>query len=138
MQVSKTSLFVYSSYLCSNNGTYKLLVFRMSSDRNNETRDAVKREIKDIQARCKHECYVIANCPLEAPTVTSEQINEKTLCYIEGLGTQIQNSHTPITADDNILTSQFLKEIKDKTKQVEDYTAFMRGSINDINAEINR
>ena len=110
----------------------------MSSDRNIETRDAVKREIKEIQARCKNEFNVIHNAPLEAPNLSLEQINEKTLCYIEGLGTQIQNSNTPITADDNLLTSQFLKEIKDKTNQVEEYTAFMRGSINDINAEINR
>lgn len=110
----------------------------MSSDRNKETRDAVKREIKEIQARCKHEWNVIDNSPLDAPNIDLEQINEKALCYIEGLGTGIQNSNTPITADDNLLTSQFLKEIRDKTGQVEEYTAFVRGSIHDIDAEVNR
>ncbi|KAJ8724162.1 hypothetical protein PYW07_008142 [Mythimna separata] len=110
----------------------------MSSDRNNETSAAVKREIKEIQARCKHEWNVIDNSPLVAPNVSLDQINEKMLCYIEGMGSEIQNSNTPITVDDNLLTSQFLKEIKDKTNQVEEYTAFMKGSIHDIDAEINR
>lgn len=110
----------------------------MSTDRDNETRDAVKRELKEIKARCKHEWNVIDNSPLDAPNVSLEQINEKTLCYIEGLGTEIQNSYTPITVDGNLLTSQFLKEIKEKTKQVEEYTAFMRGSIHDIDTQINR
>lgn len=110
----------------------------MPSERNKETTDAVKREIKEIQARCKHEWNVIDNSPLDAPNVTLEQINEKKLCYLLGLGTEIQNSNTPITVDDNLLTSQFLTEIKDKTTQVEEYTAFMRGSIHDMDAEINR
>lgn len=114
------------------------LIFRMPSDRNNETRDAVKREIKEIQARCMHEWNVIDNSPLDAPNVSLEQIKEKTLCYIEGLRTEIQNSNTPITADSNILTSQFLKEITEKTGQVEEFAAFMRGSIHDIDTEINR
>ncbi|KAH9630059.1 hypothetical protein HF086_008029 [Spodoptera exigua] len=116
----------------------KVHSLKMSSDRNKETRDAVKREIKEIQARCKHEWNVIDNSPLDTPNIDLQQINEKALCYIEGLGTEIQNSNTPITADDNLLTSQFLKEIRDKTNQVEEYTAFVRGSIHDIDAEINR
>ncbi|XP_075982898.1 uncharacterized protein LOC142981098 [Anticarsia gemmatalis] len=110
----------------------------MPTDRNNETKDAVKREIKEIQARCMHAWNVIDNSPLDAPNTSLEQINEKTLCYIEGLRTEVQNNDTPITADDNLLTSQFLKEIQDKTVQVEELTAFTRGSIHDLDTEINR
>ncbi|CAD0203718.1 unnamed protein product [Chrysodeixis includens] len=110
----------------------------MPSERNNETRDAVKREIKGIQARCMREWNIIDNSPLDEPNVSLEDVHEKTLNYIEGLRNEVQNSNTPITADDNLLTSQFLNEIKEKTGQVEEFTAFMKGSIHDIDAEINR
>nr|XP_021184946.1 uncharacterized protein LOC110372510 [Helicoverpa armigera] len=110
----------------------------MASDRNKETKDDVRREIKELQARCLHQWKVIDNSPLEAPCESLEEINEKKLCYLEGLGMEIQNSNTPITLDENLLTSQFLKEITDKTAQVEEYTAFIKGSIHDTDAEINR
>lgn len=110
----------------------------MSTDRNNETRDAVKREIKETQARCKHMWNVIDNSPLDAPNVSLEQINEKSLCYVDGLRTELLNTDTPIPADINLLTSQFLKEIEEKGTQIEELIAYTKGSINDLNTEINR
>lgn len=110
----------------------------MMTNSNTETQEAVKREIKEIQARCIHAWQVIDNSPLDAPTVSLEQINEKSLRYIEGLRTEIQNTDTPIPVDANLLTSQFLKELHDKTTQVEELTAFTRGSIHDLDTEINR
>lgn len=84
------------------------------------------------------EWNIIDNSPLEEPNLSMEDVHERTINYIEGLRNEVQNSNTPITADDNLLTSQFLNEIKEKTGQVEEYTAFMKGSIHDIDAEINR
>ncbi|CAB3246448.1 unnamed protein product [Arctia plantaginis] len=111
---------------------------KMLTNSNTETQDAVKREIKEIQGRCMHAWNVIDNSPLDAPNLSLDQINEKSLRYIEGLRTEIQNTDTPIPADANLLTSQFLKELHDKTVQVEELTAFTRGSIHDLDTEINR
>lgn len=109
----------------------------MSTDQNNETRDLLRREIKEIQARCMHQWQVIDNSPLE-PTISSEQINERTIRYLEGLRTEVQNTDTPIIADDNLLTSQFLKEMQTKSNQIEELIAFKKGSIHNLDTEINR
>nr|XP_053613689.1 uncharacterized protein LOC128677104 [Plodia interpunctella] len=110
----------------------------MPYERNTETQDTIKREIKALQARCVDTYNVIDNSPSDIPHITPDNANEKALCYVEGLKSDIENSNTPIITDHNLLTSQFLKEIKDKSIQVEELTAYTRGSIRDIENEINR
>ncbi|XP_013193711.1 uncharacterized protein LOC106137432 [Amyelois transitella] len=110
----------------------------MPYERNTQTQDTIKREIKALQARCVDTYNVIDNSPSDIPYITPENANEKALCYIEGLKSEIENSNTPITTDDNLLTSQFLNEIKEKTKQVEELAAYTKGAIHDVENEINR
>lgn len=109
----------------------------MSNERNTETQQALRQEIKAVQSRCIEACNAIENAPPEAP-ITDENVRHKSLCYIEGLRTEINNSHTPINTDVNLITSQFLNGVKEKTAQIEELEVFTRGSIYDIDAEINR
>lgn len=111
----------------------------MSSGRNNETQESLKQEIKAIQAKCVNTCKIIENAPQHALTASSEEItNKKIRNYIEGLRTEVQNSSTLVITDGNLLTSQFLVEMKQKTEQLEEMKAFVKGNIHDMNAEINR
>lgn len=111
----------------------------MSSDRNNETLESLKREIKAIQTNCVNTCHIIENAPPDAPTVASEEITTMRINnYIEGLRTEVQDSNTPFSTDDNLLTIQFLIEMKKKNEEIEELVAFTKGNIHDMNAEINR
>ncbi|CAH0728158.1 unnamed protein product, partial [Brenthis ino] len=94
-------------------------------------------EIKRLKLRCLDACNIIENSPLDA-NITPNNIGDKALCYVEGLRTEIQNSITIIPTDENLIISQFLAEIKDKTEQVEELAAFTRGSICDVDKEIQR
>lgn len=109
----------------------------MPYEGNTQTQQALRQEIKALQSRCVEACNIIENAPPET-SVTDENVEHKSLCYVEGLRTEIINSNTPINTDDNLITSQFLNEIKEKTVQIEELEAFTRGSIYDLDAEINR
>lgn len=109
----------------------------MSSDRNIATQESLKREIKAIQSKCMVSCQ--RSVPLDALTTTSEEIATLRINnYIKALRTEVLNSKTAISMDENLLTSQFLIEMKKKTEHVEDMVAFTKGNIHDMNAEINR
>lgn len=109
----------------------------MPNERNIETQQALKRELKVLQGRCVEAINIIENAPLETH-IDPEIVSEKALCYVEGLRTEIENSNTPITTDENLLTSQFLNEMKEKTSQVEELAAFFQGTIYDVDAQIFR
>lgn len=129
---------------CSFYGLCSILMFlryRMSSDRNNETQESIKREIKAIQAKCVKTYQVIENHQSHQGTLTasSEELTTTRINnYIEGLRTELLNSNTLLFTDDNLLTSQFLIEMKRKTEQLEEMKAFVKGNIHDKNAEIYR
>ncbi|CAK1583252.1 unnamed protein product [Parnassius mnemosyne] len=101
---------------------------------NNETKEALSRELKLLQERCIDAYNVIENSP--DVSLIPNNTEAKALNYVEALRTDIQNSHTAITTDSNLLTSQFLAEMKEKTEQVEELIAFTKGSIHDLDAKI--
>lgn len=109
----------------------------MSDKINNETKEVLSQEIKRIQERCLDTCNIIENAPFDA-SITPHNIGEKALCYVEGLRTELQNSNAAIPTDENLIVTQFLAEMKNKTKQAEELTAFTRGNIFDIDNEIQR
>ncbi|CAH2094265.1 unnamed protein product [Euphydryas editha] len=109
----------------------------MSSKLNIETRENISSEIKRLQERCLDVCNIIENSPLDA-TLTPNNIGEKALSYVEGLRVEVENSQTQIPTDENLIVSQFLAELKEKTKQVEELTEFTRASILDVQNEIKR
>ncbi|CAG4930683.1 unnamed protein product [Parnassius apollo] len=103
---------------------------------NNETKEALTRQLKLLQEQCKYAYNVIENSPDVG--LIPNNIEAKALNYVEALRTDIQNSNTAITTDINLLTSQYLSETKEKTEEVEKFLAFTKGSIYDMNAEIDR
>ncbi|XP_049877611.1 uncharacterized protein LOC126374884 [Pectinophora gossypiella] len=109
----------------------------MPCDRNVETQQAISREIKNIQSRCVEAINIVENAPPEM-SIAPENVTGKSLCYVEGLRTELQNSNTVISTDDNLLTAQFLCDIKEKTNQMQEVAAFLKGAIYDVDAEINR
>ncbi|XP_072930206.1 uncharacterized protein [Epargyreus clarus] len=109
----------------------------MSNSSNSETKEALSREIKQVQLRCLDTCNIIVNSPIDA-LISPNNVDEKAVSYVEGLRTDIQNSSTPIITDSNLITTQFLTEMKQKTEQVDELIAFTRGSIYDVDKEIER
>lgn len=109
----------------------------MSSKINTETKEYLSEEIKRVQLRCLDTCNIIENSPLDA-AITPNNIGSKALFYVEGLRTEIQNSNTPIPTDENLIVTEFLAEMKIKTEQVEELSAFTRGSICDVVEERQR
>lgn len=109
----------------------------MSSNINIETKECLSEEIKRLQLRCLDTCNIIENSPLDA-AITPNNIGVKALSYVEGVRTEIQNSNTPIPTDENLIITEFLAEMKDKTEQVEELAAFTRGTIYDVDKEIQR
>lgn len=105
-------------------------------DGNKETKEALSRELKSLKERCVYACNVIENS--RDIGLIPNNIEEKSLNYVEALRTEIQTSNTNINTDNNLLTSQFLSEMKEKTEQVEELIAFTKGSIYDLEAEIER
>ncbi|XP_059058277.1 uncharacterized protein LOC131851748 [Achroia grisella] len=110
----------------------------MSNNRNKETQEDLKRKIKALQSKCVDTCNVIENSPLNTHLITPDNVSEKSLCYVEGLRSDIENSSTAIITDENLLTAQFLSEMTEKTTQIEDLTAYTKGLVHDVDAEINR
>lgn len=109
----------------------------MSSERDLHTKQAVSDEIRALQERCIEAIDVVGNLISNADT-SSENVAEKALNYTEGLRTEIQNSNTPIITDENRLTAQFLHELKEKTTHIKEMTAFLKGSVFDVDSEIER
>lgn len=109
----------------------------MSSERDVVTKQAVSNEITALRVRCVEALNIIENSPLDIYTST-ENVTTKSLAYVEGVRTVIQDSSTPIPTDKNLLTAQFLNEIKEKTIQVKEINAFLRGCASDVDSENNR
>jgi hypothetical protein len=110
----------------------------MSNDQNTETQDLLKREIKTLKSHCVDAIHVIENAPIDTQYVTPENVPQKKLCYIEGLRRDIENSNSRIITDENLLSAQFLNDMKRKTTEVEELTAYTRGCIHDVDKEITR
>lgn len=109
----------------------------MSSKLNVETKENISSELKRLQQRCLDVCGIIENTPFDAP-LTPDNVGENTLNYVEGLRVEIENSQTQITTDVNLVVSQLLADTKVMTEQVEELVAFTRGSILDVENEIQR
>ncbi|KAM3958860.1 uncharacterized protein ACR2FA_007110 [Aphomia sociella] len=110
----------------------------MSNERNKETQEDLKQKIKALQTQCVETCNIIENSPINLHLINPDNVNDKSLCYIEGIRSDIEDSNTPIITDDNLLTSQFLYEMIEKTKHVEELTAYTKGLVHDVDTEINR
>lgn len=108
----------------------------MSNERDSHTKQEISGEIKVLRERCIEAINTIVNSP--NLYTSRENVTEKTLKYVEGLRTEIDNSNTPITTDENLLTAHFLHELKEKTTHVKEMTAFLRGCVSDVNSEIDR
>lgn len=109
----------------------------MSSKLNVETKENISSEIKRLQQKCLDVCEIIENTPFDA-SLTPDNVGEKALNYVEGLRVEIENSQTQIPTDENLIVSQLLADMKVKTEQVEELIAFTRGSILDVENEIQR
>ncbi|CAG9789142.1 unnamed protein product [Diatraea saccharalis] len=110
----------------------------MSFKRDMDTHNALKTEIKGLKSGCIDAFNLIENSPADTVFITPDNIAERTQTYIEGLKTDIENSNTLIVTDDNLLTGQFLSEIKQKTTELKELIAFTKGSIHDTDKEIIR
>lgn len=99
----------------------------------------VTQNIKDVKYKCAETYEILSNnIPLEMRDITSDNLDEKTLCYVDGVRAEIEAAETPILTDEETLTCQFLAELKDKTSKVEDLIAFKRGLVLDLEDEIGR
>lgn len=116
---------------------FLMLCYRMTSELDVETTQTVSNDIRVLRENCIKALNIIENSPLDTYT-SSEDVTEKALNYVEGLRTEILNSSTPITTDENLLTAQFLNELKEKTTQVKEFSAFLAGSIFDVDSVIDR
>ncbi|VVC88721.1 unnamed protein product [Leptidea sinapis] len=108
----------------------------MGEEINTETNNMLLEEIKRIQEKCFDVCNVFQNSRIDIRN--SGSVVDKALSYAHGLSIEIQNSNTSIYADQNLIASQFLSEIKTKSDQVDELIAFTTGAINDIDREIAR
>lgn len=109
----------------------------MSNERDSHTKQEISGEIKVLRERCIEAINTIENSPFNMYT-SQENVTEKTIKYVEGLRTEIDNSNTPITTDENLLTAHFLHELKEKTTHVKEMTVFLKGCISDVDSEIDR
>ncbi|CAG4984298.1 unnamed protein product [Parnassius apollo] len=104
---------------------------------NNETKEvltALTKKLKLLQERCIYVHNAIKNLPDVGPVPNNIEASN----YVEASRTEIQNSYTAITTDGNLLTSQYLSEMKQFTEEVEKFIAFTEVSINDMNTEMER
>ncbi|CAG4984286.1 unnamed protein product [Parnassius apollo] len=103
---------------------------------NNETKEALTKKFKLLQERCIYVHNAIKNLSDVGPVpnnIEAEASND-----VEASRTEIQNLYTSITTDSNLPTSQYLSEIQQFTDEVEKFIAFTEGSINYMDAEMER
>ncbi|XP_038206692.1 uncharacterized protein LOC119828569 [Zerene cesonia] len=108
----------------------------MANKLNTDTKDSLSKEMKRIQQRCIDTRNIIENT-LDI-SLHQDNVANSALSYVEGLRNEIVNSNTVISTDDNLITSQFLAEMKIKTEQVDELIAFTKGNIFDTDREIER
>ncbi|XP_068619044.1 uncharacterized protein [Battus philenor] len=102
---------------------------------NIQTEKTLSKQLKSLKGQCAEAYNVIDNANRNS---VSNDTQSKDSNFIEALRTQISTSDTAINTDKNLLTSQFLAEMKEKTEQVKELIAFTKGSIYDMDAEIQR
>lgn len=103
------------------------------------TNAALSQEIKDKRAQCMEMCNIIVNnTPTEVQGLTADNLDLKSLCYMDGVRADIESSETQVTSDSNLVTSQFLTELDDNISQIEELIAYERGLVRDTDAEILR
>ncbi|KAJ0182283.1 hypothetical protein K1T71_001652 [Dendrolimus kikuchii] len=110
----------------------------MSSDINEVTNEKLKREIKSLKEDCLQICNASQWEYNSVCRMNPDEANEKAQCYIKALQTEIQYTETSINVDEGIIINQFLSEIIEKTKQIEELTIFTQAAANDVQAKIDR
>lgn len=108
--------------------------FRMEVDSCVKTKDVLSQELRSLRDRSVHICKAIESSHNEVIIPNKD----KTLNYVAGLQKELETSNTTITTDKNLLTSQFLSEMKERSDDVEKHIAFTKGLIHDVDAEIER
>ncbi|CAG4984124.1 unnamed protein product [Colias eurytheme] len=108
----------------------------MANKLNTDTKDGLSKEMKIIQQRCIDTRNIIENT-LDV-SLHQDNVANSALPYVEGLRNEILNSNTVINTDDNLITAQFLAEMKTKTEQIDELIAFTKGNIFDTDREIER
>ncbi|KPI95265.1 B(0,+)-type amino acid transporter 1 [Papilio xuthus] len=98
------------------------------------TKDVLSQELRSLRERSVHICKAIESSPNEVLIPNKD----KTLKYVAGLRKELETSNTTITTDNNLITSQFLSEMKERTEDVEKHIAFTKGLIHDADTEIER
>ncbi|XP_045537906.1 uncharacterized protein LOC123721883 [Papilio machaon] len=98
------------------------------------TKEVLSQELRSLRDRSVHICKAIESSPNEVLIPNKD----KTLNYVAGLQKELETSNTTITTDNNLLTTQFLSEMKERTDDVEKHIAFTKGLIHDVDEEIER
>lgn len=104
---------------------------------NKITKEILTEEYKRVRQRCIDTCNTVINLYTDAET-GQDSVGNKSLLYVEGLRTEIENSNTTIITDKNCLTSLYLSEMKKRTGHLDELIAFTKGSISDTANEIER
>lgn len=110
----------------------------MSKERNNETQEAIKREVKALQLSCVDACNIIENSPLDTQYINTESIADYTLRYVEGVRVEIENYKTAVAVDDNLLTSQFYSDLIERKEEIKELEALNRSYLLALDSEVNR
>ncbi|CAG4984258.1 unnamed protein product [Parnassius apollo] len=93
---------------------------------NNETKEALTKELKLLQETCKDVYNLIEYLNIEA----------KTLNYVEALRPELCKSNTALNTCSNLLTNQFLSKMDEQNKEVEILIDSTKRSISDMDIEI--
>ncbi|XP_023936305.1 uncharacterized protein LOC112044637 [Bicyclus anynana] len=110
----------------------------MGSKFDENTKEALSRELREVRQRCVDTHNIIENSPLNQ-NVYNNNVGQSALNYVEGLRTQIQDSETgKIPVDENLIINQFIKEIKVKNQHMQMLCECTRATILDVQNEIQR
>ncbi|CAG4984270.1 unnamed protein product [Parnassius apollo] len=101
---------------------------------NNETKEALTKELKLLQETCKHVYNLIEYFPDEV--LIPNNIEAKTLNYVEALRPELCKSNTALNTCSNLLTNQFLSKMDEQNKEVEILIDSTKRSISDMDIEI--
>lgn len=110
----------------------------MPNERNNDTRESVNREVRALQSSCVDACNIVNNAPSDIQGVSAENIVDKTLQYMYGLLSVIDNYKNAVASDDNSITSQFLTTLNQKVIEIEQLKILTRSYIYELDNEIER
>ncbi|CAG5041114.1 unnamed protein product [Parnassius apollo] len=101
---------------------------------NNETKEALTKELRLLQEKCRHVYNIIEY--LRDDVLIPNDIEAKTLNYVEALRPELCKSNTAINTCSNLLSSQFISKMDEQNREVEILIDSTKRSISDMDVLI--